>query len=307
MELSIFINSGGPNINYKNVYDTIQSFSKNLGIDDYCFYYVTDTFENEYKIRQIFRHLKLDNKICELKTSNLSWANNFNLYFDKYKDQVKYFIYSHDDLKIQTQNFYNLAIKEINNTNEKIGFVTFTSDGYYRQLGLNISNSVREGFSIDRNQYPRVFECHNFSPNEPFNETKLDYPKGVVKCHAPFPHLCLISNESLKEIGYCSDWSLYTLLIDEDWGMEALKKNYNNIWIPEIIYTHPLRPNERATQGVRYQREVHKSFEDKWGWNFDNGNYSNSYIEYICEKYKNTNLPLTKDKYTYDWQYLEKK
>lgn len=307
MELLIFINSGGPNINFINVYDTINSFSKKLGIDNYGFYYVTDTAENEFKILQIFKKLNLVDKIVELKTNNFSWAYNFNLFFDKYKDKVKYFIYSHDDLEIKTENFYNNAINEINKIDEKVGWITFTSDGYYKHLGLNIANSIREGFCIDRFKYPQVFECHNFSPNERFNENKLDFPKDVVKCHAPFPHLCLISNNALKDIGYCSDWSLYTLLIDEDWGMEALRKNYNNVWIPNIVYTHPLRPAQRKTQGVRYQNEVHGKFADKWGWNFDKGNYSDSFIKDFCNQYKDTNLTLTKDKFTYDWQYLRKK
>ena len=307
MQLLIFINSGGPNIIHQNIVDTISSISKNIGIDNYGFYYITDTKETEEKILNIFKELNLEDKIIELKTNNHSWAYNFNLFFDKYKDKVKYFCYSHDDLSIKTNNFFNLTIQEVNKTDEKIGWITYTSDGYYSQEGLNISNSVREGFSIDRFRYPQVFECHNFFANEKFDPIKLDYPKETVKCHAPFPHLCLISNESLKEIGYCSDWSLYTLLIDEDWGMVSLKKNFNNIWIPNIIYTHPLRMFQRKTQGVRYQQEVHKKFYDKWEWNFDNGNYSDSYIEYICNKYKNTNLSLTKDKYTYDWQYLRKK
>jgi hypothetical protein len=60
-------------------------------------------------------------------------------------------------------------------------------------------------------------------------------------------------------------------------------------------------------QGVRFQDEVHKKFQDKWEWNFNIGNYSDEFVEHFCKKYENTNLPLTKNKFSYEWQYLRKK
>ena len=307
MELAIFINSAGPNVNLKNVEDTLFSITKNLGTKDYGIYYAVDSITNETKIYDIVKRLNLDNNLLKFAPSNESWAYNFNKFFDEYSDKTEYFLYSHDDLEVKTENFFTKAKEKIKNLDEKIGWVTFTSDGYYSQFGSIISNSVREGFCIDRFKYPLLFECHKFEYGEKFTYEKIDLPSEPVKCHAPFPHFVMISNDSLKKIGYCSDWSLYTLLIDEDWGMEALRKNYNNVWIPDIVYTHPLRPQERKTQGVRFQAEVHRKFYEKWGWNFDLGNYSDQYIEYICERLKDTNLSLTKEKYTFDWQYLRKK
>jgi GT2 family glycosyltransferase len=306
VELAIFINSAGPNVNFKNVEDTLLSMKNNIGIKDFGIYYAVDSVTNEIKIHDIIKRLEIQENLLKFVPTNDSWAYNFNKFYDDNKDKAKYFLYSHDDLEIKTENFFIKAKKEIEETEEKVGWVTFTSDGYYSQLQKPISNSVREGFSLDRFQYPKVFECHKFV-NEEFSLEKLEYPKVTVKCHAPFPHLVMVSNESLKDIGYCSDWSLYTLLIDEDWGMEALKKGYNNLWIPDIIYTHPLRPHERKLQGLRFESEVHKKFYEKWEWNFANGNYSDQFIDYICKKFQDTNIPLTRGKNSYDWQYLRKK
>lgn len=304
MELLIFINSAGPNINFVNVQDTLKSFQDNINIENYGFYYVTDTNSNANEILKIFKNLNLESKIVDFKINNLSWANNFNIFFDTYKNKTKYFAYSHDDLKIKTFNFFNLMLKNINTLTEKIGWITFTSDGYYNQFNNPISNSFREGFALDRNNYPRIAECHKFADGTQYSPEFLDYPHTIVKCHAPFPHLVFISNDALTDIGYCSDWSLYTLLIDEDWGMEALKKNYNNVWIPDIVYTHPLRPAERKFQGLRYEQQVHKHFSNKWEWDFGLGNYSDQFIDYICNKYANTNIPMSKGKNSFDWQYI---
>jgi hypothetical protein len=308
MDLIYFINSGGPNINLLNVKDTLKSIKEKTGIENYGIYYVVDTPSNEENILKIVNELELQNKILKFFISTNSWAYNFNIFLDEYKDKAKYFLYSHDDLEIKTDNFFTKALEKINQIDEKIGWITFTSDGYYSQLLKPMSNSVREGFCKDRFNYPQLFECHKFTSSEVFSTDKVVFPQeSVVKCHAPFPHFVMIGNEALKDIGYCSDWSLYTLLIDEDWGMESLKKGYNNIWITDIIYTHPLRPYERKMQGVRFQDEVHKKFQDKWEWNFNIGNYSDEFVEHFCKKYENTNLPLTKNKFSYEWQYLRKK
>jgi len=305
MKLIIFINSAGPNVSYENLFDTISSISSKCGIEDYGFYFVAENETIANMINEIFLVCNIQNKLLELKISNDSWAKNFNLFFNLYKEKTEYIIYSHDDLYIKTDNFFIKALKEIDGIDEELGWITFTSDAYYRNYGLGITNSVREGFSLDRGGYPGIFECHSMKNGD--NLDALDMPPSTVKCHAPFPHFVMISSKTLEKVGPCSDWSNYTLLIDEDWGLEALKKNLVNIWIPDIVYTHPLRKDSRKEMGVRYQNEVHAKFKEKWGWNFDIGGYSDSFVEEICEKFKDTNIPLTKGKNSFDWQYPRRK
>lgn len=307
MQVLVFINSGGPNVVLENVKDTLLSISQNLGTQDYGFCYVTDSAANEIAILKLFKELSLEDKLISFKVNDHSWAYNFNTFFDEYSKNTEYILFSHDDLEVKTKDFFTNAKKQIETSKQKIGWATFTSDGYYSLLGISMTNSVREGYSKDRMLSPQTFECHSFAPGEIFTKEKIDLPSRTVKIHAPLPHLVLISVSSLKEIGYCSDWSKYTLLIDEDWGLRSLVKGYNNIWIPEITYSHPLRSAERKSQGLRYEIEVHKHFYDKWDWNFMYGNYNDAYIEYICDKYPNTNISLTRNINSYDWQYLEAK
>lgn len=301
----VFINSSGPNVMFENIQDTISSINKNIGNYKFGYYIVIDNIETENFIKNLFVGSDL---LLEIKNSNNSWAKNFNEFFDLYKERTNYFIISHDDLIIKTEDFFTKTLKEIEGVEDIVGWITFTSDGYYREQGIGMANTIREGFATDRYNYPQLYECHKFGRGESFASDKehlLDYPERAVKCHAIFPHLMLISSKSLKKIGYCSDWTKYTLLIDEDWGMEALRNNLWNVWIPNIFYTHPLRYSQRKSQGVRFEPEAHNGFAKKWGFYFGSNTYTDDFIRQICEKYKNTNIPFSAGKRTFDWEYLK--
>jgi len=113
----------------------------------------------------------------------------------------------------------------------------------------------------------------------------------------------------MKKIGPCAEWTEYTILIDNDWGLEALRQNLFNVWIPDIIYTHPNpKYNQMRKPGtdLRFEGIAHQKFYEKWGFYLPRGQQlSDEAIEFVREKYKDTNIPLTSFKNTYDWDYLQ--
>lgn len=303
MTVSIFINSAGPNVIEENIFDTLSSFKQDSCFEEFYFYYVVDTQSSYQKVKNVIDNLRLFNK-TDVKIDNSSWATCYNKFYDEYGKKSDYVILSHDDLKIETKDFYQKTKKIIENSIENIGWVTFTNTGYYKQFNIPLSNSVREGFCIDRNN-KYLFECHKFSNNELFSEHKLALPSKPVKCHAPFTHLVLFKPSLLGKLAYCEDWSPYTLLIDEDWGLSSLMNNFTNVWIPEISYIHPLRYSERSIKDIRYSSSVHEKFLKKWDWNFSFGGYSDDYINNIKKNFSQTNLCMSIGKFSYDWQYIK--
>jgi GT2 family glycosyltransferase len=209
----------------------------------------------------------------------------------------------HDDIIINTNNFWKTTIDLLSNKNDKIGWITYTNDHYYHFMGKSVSNSVREGFALDRDN-KCIFECHRFT--EPRINAKnihlLDLPQKPVRCHGVFSHVMIIRSDALNDIGPCEDWSKYTLLIDEDWSLRALQKNYFNVWLPSISYTHPNPYNaRRRVRDLRFEIFVHKQFRQKWGFEEP---YTDEIVELVKKKYSNTNIPWSIGRKTYDWDYL---
>ena len=56
---------------------------------------------------------------------------------------------------------------------------------------------------------------------------KAVFVHGVFSC-------MLTPMKSMKKIGPCENWSLYTMLIDEDWPLRALQNNLWNVWVPYV-------------------------------------------------------------------------
>lgn len=127
-------------------------------------------------------------------------------------------------------------------------------------------------------------------------------PNRLVKAHAPYSDIALISSNALEIIGPCADWTPYTMLIDEDWGLEALRNNLWNVWIPNIYYTHPTNYDTR-THSHFHVDEAHEKFTQKWG--FTHGKNISETVKVIREKYNDTLIPWTSYYYSYEWQYLE--
>ena len=83
-KLVCYINSASSNVNFTNFLETVDSINKNLNID-FDFYIVTDKEENKNKFYEIFDLLQIHN-INQIIISDDTWANNFNIFFEKNKD-----------------------------------------------------------------------------------------------------------------------------------------------------------------------------------------------------------------------------
>jgi hypothetical protein len=110
--------------------------------------------------------------------------------------------------------------------------------------------------------------------------------------------------DKLEKIGKCENWETYNaLLVDEDWGLRALQLGLNNVWIPDIEYVH-YRPGGGTRSGkqiAKDQKRVHKLFFEKWGFHLVEGVEE---LDFIKEKYKNTNIPWSIDRNSYEWDYI---
>lgn len=296
-----YINSAGLNVNYENLRDTILSINDKINTN-YKFYLTTDSQSHKERIMEILLNNSLIDKLIEITVSNESWANCFNKFFEKYKNDTEYVLISHDDLIVRTYDFFNITMKEIEGYENEIGWIGFTSDSYYRLHNNPVCQSAREIFCKDRNTWPCTFELHNMS-KEKYDETKLDMPKSACKVPGIFPHFNLIKCENLEKIGLCPDWGNYTLLIDEHWSIQTLIKNLWTIWVPSVFYDHPLRYEKRPVKDLQNQSYVTNCFINYWGINPSSLN--DKIIDEFCKRFPNTNISYFNDKNTYDYQYLK--
>lgn len=294
-KLICYINSAGENVNYENFQDTIKSIFINAHVN-IDFYIVTDKEEHKNKFLEIFDILKYNVK--DIKISNLSWAKNFNSFFNSQKNEYEYILVSHDDLVVKTFDFFNLAINQIENYENEIGWIGFTSDVYYKKFNALVSQSAREFFCLDRNASVK-FELHKMIN---YNENLLDLPKKVCKVPGIYSHFNLIKSENLEKIGPCTEFGKYTLLIDEDWSIRTLIKNMWTVWIPNVFYDHPIRYEQRKIPGIQNQSDGVCLFVNKWGYN--PGQITEQTIQNICNKYPNTNINFFNNKHTFDYQYF---
>lgn len=297
----ILIQACGPNVSYLNLKDTIESLIlRNRDEIQIQFVFVVDDNKYSQYIKEIFSLLKSQHLVLDILNNKLPWAVNSNSTIEKYISNFEFFLFSHDDLLIETEHYLQTSIKFIQSLDFPIGWVTFTSTGYYA-LKNPVSNSVRTGFFQDRFNFPNVFEC---APFKDFQKTSLILPDIPVYSHAPYSHLNLISSKSLGIIGEFPTWSEYTILLDEDQGLRALSNNLPNIWIPKIAYQHPLRSKSRNIQGVRFEKESHRQFRKRWG--ISDFPYSARDVEYSLNNYGSL-FNWSVGKNTFDWSFVNPK
>ena len=250
--------------------NSIESITQNIGVSDYLlvigvashihdlFIYLVLQFSNE-RIIVINHH-------CD------TFAMFTNHVIQNYSTNSKWFIVAHDDIELKTKNFIS-TVEKMLDLKENIGWVSFTDDDY---LNGNWAPPTRPGYHLDfltGNAWSerRVFQFHRLKNGwlDSLHENlDYDFPIAPVKCHAPFSHFIMIETEKLKQIGYCENWSVVSLLIDEDWGLSAMKEGLANIWIPSIVYTHCRNGSTRAHPIIKKEGEkVDGLFHKKWEFN----------------------------------------
>jgi hypothetical protein len=285
-ELTVFMTSAGPNVFLENIKDTYETITKNLGHSDVWWYVVVDTEETEIFVKSLIPCTNL----LKVVRSVGSWAIDFNAYFDSCLDKSRYLLIAQDDIFVDTPDFYKKTMEEISGVEDKVGWITYTNTAYY---SVNAHNSVRGGFYKDRESF-QVFECHN--PNG-----DKDYPLRAVKCFGPYIHIMLVRTDILKNIGKCPDWTLYVMLLDENWCLKSLIKGYWNVWVPAVFYKHP-NPAQvtRRRFDLRFERQGHEGFKRDWG--FDTPQNEKEISE-ILQKWPH--LSYLANKYSYEWDYLK--
>jgi len=314
LDVIVFIASVGPIVNKGSLLETIYSISKNIGECNYKFYIVIDNEGMKKFTEQIFdneklRHVIKENSLLEVVYTKGPWATDYNDFFEAYKNTTEYILVSHDDLTINTPNFFRKTLKEIEGKEDEVSWITYTNDHYYKRTSGIMPNSIITGFHTDAGNYPLVFECHNFKEGEYLtedNEDLLDYPDRAVKCHGIFIIPGLISVKSMEKIGPCANFGPYTMLINEDWSLESLKNNLFSIWVPDIFITHPNPKYPRNTDfDLRFEAESHRLFYEKWGFFAHKDYVKPEKREQILEKYKDTSIPWSASRKTYEWDYLK--
>lgn len=316
LDLIVFIKCSGANVREDNLTDTIVSFAKkNIGCN-YGFYITVDP-HMEMCVNKIFRDQQYKDilnhrALLELKVSQKSWAIDFNEFFDKYQNKTKWILISHDDVEYITDNYFTKIMDSIRGHEEKIGWITSTSAYYYEEEGKVITDTFRVTGYEDYDNWGAMFQLHKMAHLKqaaPKVVTKnlhlIDMPSSPVKVHGIMSAIMLVSVESLRKIGYCEDWTNYTMLIDEDWSLEALKNKLWNVWVPDVFHRHPLRRLLRPTHN-KWQREAERGFLEKWGYGMGKVERGMTIsINELREQFAGTNIPWSTYRKSYDWESLD--
>ncbi len=303
-ELLVFIKCSGPNKRADNIKDTITSFAQKNTDCSYKFYIVCDS-DMVSPIKDIFSSSPYVEKdtLLELRSSEASWATDFNRFFTRHKEEAEWILISHDDVEYLTDSYFSSLVKGVEGYQDRVGWITSTSDYYYSKEYKVVTDTFRAGFYKDFGKWGAMFQLHRM---ERYPDLELlDIPSRTVKVHGIMSAVMLIKVSALEKVGLCEDWTLYTMLIDEDWSLEALRNNLWNVWVPNVHHTHPLRKNLRPTNN-KWEKEAHAGFIKKWG--FDVGSYTQGIsipIEDLRKKYKDTNIPWSSYRNSYDWEFLD--
>jgi SAM-dependent methyltransferase len=345
-DLAIAIRIGSTQSSLFLVKQTIESIEKNIGQCSYRFILSLDpTIPKEVKDYILKKQKESPERFEVFPEKTLYWAEFINEAIRSAQD-CEYFIKAHDDIKLLTSDFFSKVKEILSNIQEPIAWVSFTEVGYlyghwspptrpgfYKDYLEKNAWERRKMFQFHRlpeNWWKppwwkwwlyilqqrvivkilpqfQIFKYPEVRLNKKYQEL-LDFPFGPVKCHAPWNTFVLIKTSVLNEIGPCENWQTYNaLLVDEDWGLRALKLKYWNVWIPSINYLH-LRP---AVGGDRSQyqiqkdaKRVHELFFKKWGFHLPP---TKEELRQIELKHKDNFIPWSIGRDSYDWEHLKLK
>jgi hypothetical protein len=301
LELLVFIKSSGVNVNVDNLEDTLTTFiERNPGVN-YKFYLVIDEGLKDF-VESYFKDTDL---LFDLKITDNSWAHDFNEFFSNHTDDSEWLLVCHDDVYFVTHDWFKKITAPLLSKKEELGWVTSTSEYYYKYENTVVTDTFRPGFHLDHKKWGAMWQLHKCRINiEDGKILDVDYPKYPVKIHGPMSAVMLTPMESMKKIGPCADWTQYTMLVDEDWSLEALRNNLWNVWVPDVHHLHPSRKALRKANN-RWQKEAHEGFAKKWGFLpslavFKEGDPTS--LAEVREKYSDTNIAWSSYRNSYDWE-----
>lgn len=327
-----------PNASFRFIRKSLGSIKSNIGIDDYII--VTSFPDNLDDIIEEWVRDKFDENQIETVPFYSYWADFADDAIDiAEENDSDYFLTLHDDVWVESENFLPRVDDIVSSTDDPVGWITFTDRGFLQ--GQPDTPPARPGFHTDylngawgRHMYQfhtltrdwwkpeihrwwfyRVWNVvHKILDKDPpqmptrseeyYRNLPYDMPDGPVKVHAPYTHLMIIEMDTLREIGGPEHWETgNTLLLDEDWGLEALKAGYYNMWIPELGYVHGEGGRTRSSAEIYKERDrVHRLFEEKWGIPT---NDMEAKLEYVQEEYDDTNIAWSIGRMSYEWDYFE--
>ena len=302
LDLILFVKCSGVNARIDNLHDTLFTFEETNKNTNYKVYLVVDPIL-EAQAKSVLTSIIGEERVLDFLVTENTWAADFNTFFDNHKDSSEWLLISHDDVKFLTPDYFNRMVEAIGDKKDSVGWVTSTSEYYYKFENKLVTDTFRPGFHKDVDQWGGMFQLHTKDIHNP------DYPKGPVKIHGPMSAIMLITMKSMKKVGPCESWTRYTMLIDEDWSLSALKNNLWNVWVPNVFHSHPNRRFLRNANN-RWESEAHAGMLKKWGFNTGNANLPEFKqgvsipIEQLREKYKGTNVAWSSYYNSYDWQYL---
>ncbi len=344
MDIAIAVRIGSTKTTLHSIKKMVESIEKNIGDCSYRFILSIDP-KISFDIKEYIKNKKNNHpeRFELLPEETIYWAEFINKAIEK-AEGFSYFIKAHDDIVLQTEDFFPKVKNILDSLHGKIAWVSFNETSY---LDGHWNPSTRSGYHRDYLEHDawnkrKMFQFHNLPENwwvsnfisrllyifqikviskifkklvifkypikkmDEKNIKLLDFPSGPVRCHAPWNTFVLIKMSVLKELGLCENWQTYNaLFVDEDWGLRALEKKYWNIWIPEIEYLH-LKP---LIGGDRSQFQI-KNDSKRVGrlfekkWGFSPKPNDNQ-LELIRIKHYNDYIPWSIGRDSFDWDYAK--
>jgi len=346
MDLAIAIRIGSPNSSLALVKQTVESIGENIGNCKYRFILSLDPKVPQEVKDYIKEKRKANPDNFEVfPEESLYWADFINKAIESAKD-CEFFIKAHDDIKFITPDFFNTIKSVLFDIIEPVAWVSFqeigylnghwsppTRPGFHKDFLEEEAWEKRKMFQfhllsddwwkpsifkqlpylIQQRIIVKLFPLFQFFkyPEVEMNkelQRLLDIPSSPVKCHAPWNTFVLIRTSVLNEIGPCERWQTYhALLVDEDWGLRALKLKHWNVWMPSIKYLHarPTVGGDRSQYQIASDtKRVHQLFEKKWGFS---PRPNKEELEKIKADNKSNYLGWSIGRDSFDWDYLKLK
>jgi hypothetical protein len=347
MDLAIAIRIGSPQSSLELVRQTFESIQQNIGRCEYRFIVSTDPkIPDEVKKYLNTLEKRIPDHFEALGEKTLFWSEFINEAAARARD-CDFFIKSHDDIRLETPDFFPRFKRTVDALNAPLGWISFDDTGYLHGLW---SPPTRPGYFADFKregawEKRQMFQFHRFPPdwwkcariptqayrlreklgrripafaprklllNPPRGPLleRLDIPRTPVRCHAPWNMFVAIERKALEKIGPCEHWQTFNaLLVDEDWGLRAMRAGLLNAWFPDLAYFHNRLTvtgggNRSQEMILKDNARVHSAFRDKWGFDPDP---SVEELERLREKNPSDPILWSSGRRSYDWVEIPKK